>query len=243
MDTFTKQLLLPAAGLAGGALAAAAARRGSRRTRGHPVFARTYAVMARLAEKGELGSRRNAVVSGATGLVLELGAGTGEGFKHYSPNRQKGPSVTGVVAIDPDPTMVRTASRRRHEVPVLLHLVQGRGEALPFRDGAFDTVVATLVLCSVDDPVRSLSELRRVLRPGGRLLFLEHVRAAAPRLARWQDRLEGLWGAFAGGCHPNRPTLETICEAGFEIRNVEHFDLKPGVPIVHPHIQGSAVRP
>jgi SAM-dependent methyltransferase len=242
MGTPTKR----AVGLVAGVLAAAAGRRTIRRTPGHPVFARYYAVFARAAERGELGDRRSSLATRAEGLILDLGAGTGEGFKHYGssgPGGRGSSPVTAVVAAEPDRTMLRTAARRLHEAPVPVRLVQARGEALPFRDAAFDTAVCTLVLCSVDDQIRTISELRRVLRPGGRLLFLEHVRAASPRLARWQDRLEGFWGAMVGGCHPNRATLEAICEGGFDVRDVEHFDLKPGLPIVHPHIQGMAVRP
>lgn len=214
--------------------------RAIRRSPGHPIFARCYAVMARLAEKGELGRRRNAVGAEATGLVLEVGAGTGEGFKHY---RANGDPSTSVVAIEPDPTMLRAAARRLGEATVPVRLVQARGEDLPFPDAIFDTAVATLVLCSVDDPTRTLAELHRVLRPGGRLLFLEHVRASTARLAHWQDRLEGPWKAMVGGCHPNRATLDAIRDAGFETDDVEGFDLKPGIPLVHPHIQGTAVRP
>jgi SAM-dependent methyltransferase len=237
MGVNTKQALVSAGSLAAGGLAAAVAWKAIRRTPGHPVFSRCYGVLARLTERGELGRRRSALTAGATGLVLELGAGTGEGFKHYRP------SIAAIVAVEPDPTMLRMAARRAHEAPVPIRLVQARGEALPFRDGAFDTAVSTLVLCSVDDPSRTLEELRRLLRPGGRLLFLEHVRAQDNRLARWQDKLERPWGALSGGCHPNRPTLAAIRNAGFETSDVEHFDLKPGIPLVHPHIQGTALRP
>lgn len=200
------------------------------------MFARCYNVRARLAERGELGQRRRALLGGAAGLALEVGAGTGENFKHY------GAPVTAVVAVEPDPTMIRMAARRVREAGVPVHLVRACGEDLPFRDQVFDTVVVTLVLCSVDDPARTLEELWRVLRPGGRLLFLEHVRASSKRLARWQDRLERPWGALTGGCHPNRATLDAIRNAGFETDDVEGFDLRPGIPLVHPHIQGAAVR-
>jgi SAM-dependent methyltransferase len=204
------------------------------RASGHPIFARLYGVLARLAEHGDLGARRHALAAGAAGLTLELGAGTGESFKHY-----RAP-VTWVAAVEPDPTMLRQAARRAPDAAVRIRLVRARAEALPFRDATFDTAVATLVLCSVDDPARALAETRRVLKHGGLLLFLEHVRARSEALARWQDRLERPWGALTGACHPNRPTLASIRAAGFEPAEVEAFDLRPGIPLVHPHIQGSA---
>jgi ubiquinone/menaquinone biosynthesis C-methylase UbiE len=190
-----------------------------------------------VAERGELGERRAASVAGVEGLVFELGAGTGEGFKHYRP------PVSAAVAVEPDPTMIGRARRRTAEAAVPVRLVRARGEALPFRDGVFDTAVVTLVLCSVDDPKQALAELHRVLRPGGRLHFLEHVRARSERLARWQDRLERPWGLVTGGCHPNRATVDALLAAGFEPEALEEFDLRPGIPIVHPHAQGTVVRP
>jgi ubiquinone/menaquinone biosynthesis C-methylase UbiE len=204
---------------------------------GRPLFAATYSVLARLAERGELGDRRRALAGRAGGLVLELGAGTGEGFKHYDA------PVTSVVAVEPDPAMARRARRRVREARMPLRLVHARGEELPFGDGMFDTAVVTLVLCSVDEPARALAELRRVVRPGGRLLFLEHVRSSEEGLARWQDRLDRAWGRVSGGCHPNRPTLDTIRTAGFEPLELETFDLSPGIALVRPHIQGAALRP
>jgi len=116
------------------------------------------------------------------------------------------------------------------------------GEALPFEDGSFDAAVATLVLCSVRDADMALHEIRRVLKPGGRLLFFEHVRGI-PRLARWQDRLERPWGWFAGGCHPNRDTVAAIREAGFELEQVVNFDFNPALVLVRPHASGAARRP
>ncbi len=118
--------------------------------------------------------------------------------------------------------------------------VSGAGaEALPFTDGSFDTVVSTLVLCTVPDQGAALGEIRRVLRPGGRLLFIEHVRAEG-RVARWQDRVEPLWGYLLGGCYPNRDTLAAIEAAGFEIDRFDGF--YPPVPLsrLTPHVQGSA---
>ncbi|MDQ3353855.1 MAG: class I SAM-dependent methyltransferase [Actinomycetota bacterium] len=200
----------------------------------HPWFARLYGLLARLAEKGELGDRRRVLLAGATGRVLDLGAGTGENFKHYPPE------VTEVVAVEPDPHMRRQADRRIGEAAMKVELVDAAGERLPFEMSSFDTVVATLVLCSVDDPDRTLSELRRVLSPGGRLLFLEHVRARTEGLATWQDRLERPWMAVGGGCHPNRETGGAIDGNGFMLKDLETFDLRSSLPLVRPHVQGSA---
>jgi SAM-dependent methyltransferase len=115
-------------------------------------------------------------------------------------------------------------------------------EALPFEDGRFDAAVATLVLCSVRDPDMALHEIRRVLKPGGRLLFFEHVRGEGG-LAWWQDRMERPWGWFAGGCHPNRDTIEAIREAGFALEEVREFDFNAALPLVRPHASGLARLP
>src|SRR5204862_6506391 len=115
-------------------------------------------------------------------------------------------------------------------------------EELPLEDGSFDYVVATLVLCTVDDPDRALDEARRVLKPGGRLLFLEHVRADDAKLARWQDRLNGFQKRFACGCNCNRDTLTSIEQQGFSVDEVEHRCFPKGPPFVRPLIVGAAER-
>lgn len=204
---------------------------------GHPVFARCYGVLAALAERGELGRRRRRLLERAEGTVVEVGAGTGENFKHY------GVAVHRIVATEPDPTMLRLAGRRRRAAGQATHLVGATGERIPLRAGSADTIVVTLVLCSVADPAAVLAETRRVLRPGGRLLFMEHVRASDDEgLARWQDRLAGPWSRLAGGCRPNRDTLAAIETAGFDVEAVEVYDLRPGVPLVRPHVEGAARR-
>lgn len=122
-------------------------------------------------------------------------------------------------------------------------MVDGGDERLPFPDASFDTAVATLVFCTIPDPGAALAEIARVLRPGGRLLFLEHVRAADPRVARWQDRLERPWGWFGRGCHPNRDTLATIEASELEVAEVEHDRMPTAPPIVRPLIAGAAGLP
>jgi SAM-dependent methyltransferase len=122
-------------------------------------------------------------------------------------------------------------------------VIDAPAEKLPFDDGSFDTVVSTLVLCTVSDPRRSLAEAKRVLVDGGALLFLEHVRGEGRARAWWQDRLERPWGWFAGGCHPNRPSGELIGEAGFQIEQLDHDRFPKGPPPVKPVIRGIARRP
>jgi ubiquinone/menaquinone biosynthesis C-methylase UbiE len=158
-----------------------------------------------LLEATGLGRWRRWLAGGARGRALDLGTGTGRNL----------PLLAGAArafAVDPHPQNLSRARRRAPAVP----LVVARAEALPFRDGVFDTVVAGLVLCSVSDPAASLAEARRVLRPGGELRLLEHVRAEGLR-GRLQDAAQPAWTAFTGGCHPNRETERAVAAAGFEV--------------------------
>ena len=136
--------------------------------------------------------------------------------------------------------MARRLARRIREQPRAVELVQAPAEELPFADAQFDTVVSTLVLCTVSDQARALRELRRVLKPGGRLLFIEHVRSEEPRLASWQDRLNGLNRIVAHGCNCNRSTLDTIRAAGFTITSLERDQLHKAPPFVRPLVVGTA---
>jgi SAM-dependent methyltransferase len=136
--------------------------------------------------------------------------------------------------------------RRRLEsepAPAPARVVEAPAESLPFDDASFDTVVCTLVLCSVESPERAAAEVNRVLRPGGALLYLEHVRSDDSKMARWQDRLERPWGWFGAGCHPNRDTAGTLSGSGFVLAEVAHLELPKAPPIVRPVISGSASRP
>jgi len=178
---------------------------------------------------------RRKLLADARGRVLEIGVGTGQSFAHY-------PQVDELVGVEPSAPMLRRARERAAESGRDVTLVDAPAEALPFEDDSFDTVVTMAVLCTVDDPGRALEEIRRVLRPGGRLRFSEHVRSSDPKLARWQDRLERPWGVVAGGCHPNRRTLETIETAGFEVVDLEQGELQ-GLPrLVQPYVLGTAIR-
>jgi SAM-dependent methyltransferase len=122
-------------------------------------------------------------------------------------------------------------------------VIDAPAEDLPFDDGSFETVVATLVFCTVEDPARAAAEARRVLQPGGALLFIEHVRSQRPGLARWQDRIERPWGWIAGGCHPNRSTDETLASAGFWMERVDRGTLDKALPPMRPRLVGVARRP
>jgi SAM-dependent methyltransferase len=170
----------------------------------HPLFARCYARVGHLMD-AEIGDHRQRLLAGLAGRVLEVGAGNGLNFPHYPA------TVTEVLAIEPEPYLRRLALAAAQQAPVPIRVTDGTAEALPAPDAGVEAVVASLVLCTVTDPDQALAETRRVLRPGGRLRFYEHVRATDPRLARWQDRLERPWGWLVGGCHPNRDTRGRHC--------------------------------
>ncbi len=190
---------------------------GTRRValRPHRWFAAVYDTLAGPVERGPLGRRRAALIRPLAGRILDLGAGTGANFPLYGP-------AAHVVAVEPDPHMLRRALRRRAAIRgPHIDLCQGVGEALPFRDAVFDAVVATLVLCTVTDPEQTLREARRVLRPGGRLYFLEHVRADG-LLGRAQDVIRPLWSCFGGGCVVNRRTEDTLRQSGFLLERLTH---------------------
>lgn len=198
--------------------------------RNHPVFARVYDRLARAADRMGEREHRIEVAGGAKGRVLEIGSGTGMNFEHY-------PEDATVLALEPEPTMLRLARPRAIRAAADVTFVRASAERLPFPDASFDAVVATLVLCSISEPAAALSEAFRVLRPGGELRFFEHVRARSPRLARWQDRLERVWGVFAGGCHPNRDSVAAIRDAGFAV-GFRRLNLGLTAFLVRPHALG-----
>ena len=179
---------------------------------------------------------RRRLVDQAPGAVLEIGAGTGRNLPLYR-------TATRVVALEPGPGMRARANQAAQAAHVTVEVVDGTAEHLPFPDTTFDTVVASLVLCTVPDLAQTLAEAHRVMRPGGTLRFYQHVRADDPRLARWQDRLERPWGWLAGGCHPNRDVVAAITAAGFRLLELDRFDFQIMPPLVRPHVLGVAQRP
>jgi ubiquinone/menaquinone biosynthesis C-methylase UbiE len=203
---------------------------------GHPVFAAIYDRALAGCERDGLRDMRADLLARSRGATLEVGAGTGHNLEHYPG------AVTRLVLAEPDPHMARRLRPHAAEVagdPV--EVVDAPAESLPFENASFDTVVSTLVLCTVSDPGRAISELRRVLRADGQLLLIEHVRSPDnPRLARWQDRLERPWGWFAGACHPNRDTAAALTAGGFDLRGVSHASLPPAAMLIRPVIVGVA---
>ncbi len=186
-------------------------------------------------EDAGLRERRADLLAGARGDVLELGAGTGANLRHYPG------AVRRLVLTEPSPHMAARLAPKVAATRPTAEVVAAGAEALPVADDSFDTVVSTLVLCTVDDPEQAVTEIGRVLRPGGRLLFLEHVRAEDPGLARWQDRLETPWRLFGAGCHCNRDTVATIARSGLTLEaDVIRTRLPKAPPLVRPLVAGTA---
>jgi len=196
-------------------------------------FALTYDRQVAKVERAGLGELRQKSLADASGRVLEVGSGTGANLPYY------GPGVESLTVTEPEPAMLRRLEQRVRKQAPTAKVVRAPAEQLPFEDDAFDVAVSTLVLCGVDDQARALGELRRVLRPGGRLIFIEHVRSDEPGLARWQDRLNGL-NKFVACCDCNRRTLDSIKAEGFEVTKVDHTELKKVPPFVRPLVVGTA---
>jgi ubiquinone/menaquinone biosynthesis C-methylase UbiE len=197
------------------------------------LFAATYDRMSRKSEEAGVRALRQDLLADAFGRVLEIGAGTGINLPHYDGN------VASLVITEPEPAMLRRLQQKAREQAPLAKVLRAPAEDLPFEDGTFDTVVSTLVLCGVDDQERALREARRVLRPGGRLLFMEHVRSDDPALARFQDRMNWL-NRLIVDCDCNRPTLTTIERAGFHVSRLDRTTLPKAPKFVRPLIVGAA---
>jgi ubiquinone/menaquinone biosynthesis C-methylase UbiE len=200
---------------------------------GTRFFAATYDRFMRSTEDGGLRALRGELLAGATGDVLEIGGGTGLNLRHY------GTRVQTLTVTEPYPPMLRRLQRRALVEAPAATVLGAPAEELPFDDASFDVVVSTLTLCTVDDQPRSVAELRRVLRPGGRLLFLEHVRSDDPDLARRQDRLNWL-NRLVVHCDCNRATLDTLRSQGFEVGDLRHTELPKSPSFVRPLVIGTA---
>lgn len=200
------------------------------------LFAAGYdAGLARTEEAG-LRARRRALLAHARGTTLELGAGTGANLDHYPA------AVDELLLAEPGPHMRARLLRRLDRRERAVRVIDAPADALPVPDGSVDTVVSTLVLCTVPDVGAALREVARVLRPGGRLLMLEHVRAADRSRARRQDLVAPLWRILADGCHPNRDTLAALEASPLDVEAVEHGRLPKASGIVQPLLIARARR-
>jgi len=189
----------------------------------------------RLAGDEKLQAIRDRVVEKATGHVIEIGSGTGANFLSYTDG------VTSLTTIDPNPGMNRRARRRIKYLEFPVDARELRCEAMPMKDGSFDSAVMTFTLCSLPDPVAGLAEVRRVLKPGGRLLFLEHGLSEQPQLGRWQHRLTPLQNRLCDGCSLDKPIAQMITDAGFTISELSNYFLD-GVPKVFGYMYEGCAR-
>ncbi len=198
----------------------------------HPLFAAFYSRLDAAAQRGWLGERRRALVADAAGTVLELGAGHGANLAHYR-------DASDLILTEPDPAMRDLLAERHGLARVRFEVIDAEAASLPMPDASVDVVVSAFVLCTVPDVAAALAEVHRVLRPGGELRFLEHVRPGglAGRLA---DAIEPIWRRAAAGCRPTRRTVDDIA-AAFHLEEIDRF--RPPVPLARslmPMVQGTA---
>jgi SAM-dependent methyltransferase len=208
------------------------------RVPGSAFSARLYDPVLWIGERTGLARSREILLSDARGEVIEIGAGTGLNLERYPSE-----GIDRLVLVEPEVHKARTLGDRAGQSGLEVEVVRATAEALPFPDDSFDTAVVTLCLCTVPDPDAALVELARVLRPGGELLFMEHVRSERPWLGRLQDRLRRPWAALADGCQCNRRTVRAIEDAGYEVE-VEHTaDRAFMPPVARPIVSGRATAP
>ncbi|MEU5029470.1 class I SAM-dependent methyltransferase [Streptomyces milbemycinicus] len=205
----------------------------------HPLFARIYPKINAVAEAHGAIEHRQELLAEATGLVVEIGAGTGANFCHYPPRADR------VIAVEPEPRLRAQAERAAADARVHVEVRAGRAEALPVPDSSADAVVASLVLCTIADVPKALAEAARVLKPGGRLFFYEHIRSANPRFARKQRIVNLVWPLLGGGCNLTRDSEQAIRDAGFTIERARHFDfvIKGRATPSAPCVIGTARKP
>lgn len=199
------------------------------------LFSSLYDRIMAPVESGGLGAWRTELFAGLSGDVLEVGAGTGVNLTAL-------PADVRLTLVEPAEGMRRQLEARAARDPRVQAVIDASAEELPFPDGSFDAVVVGLVLCSVSDPVRAIAEIHRVLRPGGRLAFVEHVCARSPGLARVQRVIEPVWTVCGRGCRLTRDTERLLTEGGFTFERLDRDDLPSAAVVVRPAIRGVAVR-
>ena len=165
--------------------------------------------------QGRLAAYRNRLIPAAEGRVLEIGIGSGLNLPHYTA------AVERVIGLDPSPKLLAMTREKARTGSTPVELIESNAETIPLHDRSIDTVVTTWTLCSIPDAPKALDEMRRVLRPSGRLLFVEHGRAPDPRVRWWQDKLTPAWKRLGGGCHLNRAITQLVESAGFRIERLE----------------------
>jgi ubiquinone/menaquinone biosynthesis C-methylase UbiE len=198
------------------------------------VFAWGYDWFLSGTEKAGLTDARRDLLAQAAGRCLEIGAGTGLNLELWPASAEE------LVLTEPDPHMAAKLRKKLERSERRTEVIEAPGERLPFEDESFDTVALTLVLCTAPDPAAVLREVDRVLKPGGRFLFLEHVRSDDPKVARWQDRLHGAWYLFGDGCHCNRDTVRTIQGSPLELERLERGEIPKSPALVRPKVTGTA---
>jgi ubiquinone/menaquinone biosynthesis C-methylase UbiE len=197
------------------------------------AFAAVYDAVLWTGERAGMRRRREQIVGQARGRTLELGSGTGLNLPYYPADLDE------LILAEPEPAMRKRLRARLSRVGASAKVIDAPAESLPLEEASIDTVVCTLVLCTVDDPERALAEVARVLRPDGQLLFIEHVRSDSPLLARWQDRLVGPWQRLVEGCRCNRATARLMADGGLKLElREEPWRAMP--PLIRPLIAGRA---
>ena len=198
------------------------------------LFAALYDTVSKGSEAAGMREERRQLLAGTEGATIEIGAGTGLNLEHYPE------AVTRLVLAEPDRHMRRRLRRRVDALDRAAEVIDASAERLPFPDATFDTAVVTLVLCSVPNQEVALAEIARVLKPNGRLLFIEHVRSGDPKLAKRQDRIRPLYNLV--GCNPNRDTLAAIEASALRVESVRHGEVPKAPKVERPMIVGTARR-
>ena len=216
---------------------AAEVERQADRVHGSGLSARLYDPFLWWGEKSGLSKKRDRLLAAARGDVLEIGAGTGLNLAHYPPDLDR------LVVSEPEQHKADLLLKRAARLGLDAEFVRASAEALPFEDDSFDTVVATLVFCTVAEPEGAIAEVKRVLRPGGSWLFIEHIRSDRPAIGRIQDRIARPWAAVADGCRCNRRTIEMMEAGGFEVELKSVADKALMPPIARPIVAGTPARP